>query len=124
MREYTGTVLILDEKPDLNGDSFSKDSIINIADRIPVTLQFENTPEGYLGEVILIKNDDKIDYKIQLIDEKISDQMAKTLTPCIGGSIKSFIKTKKGRAINKFTIKSIGLSVGNADTRIKKLGEE
>lgn len=120
MSEYTGTVLIMDGIEDVTGDIFAPDSIVNIKDGIPVTLEFDNEPDSYLGEAILMKNNEKIDYKIKLINDRISDQMARLLTPCIGGSVKK----RDGKTIKEFSITSIALSIGNADLRIKKLGEE
>ena len=120
MNTYTGTVLIMDGHPDLSGDIFPPDAKVEIKESIAVSMNFGRTVGDYVGEAKLHQEGNEIKYEIKLLPERIPDEMARLLTPCVGGSIKK----RQGKNIVDFTIRQIGLAKDNADHRIKKLGEE
>jgi hypothetical protein len=120
MSKYTGTVLIMDGQPDSTGDAFPPDAQVEIKESVAVTRDFGDTVSDYLGEAKLRREGNEIKYDIELLDELIPDAMARLLRPCVGGSIRK----RQDKNIVDFTIRQIGLALDNADTRIKRLGEE
>ena len=118
--EFTGTVLIMDGKSDLQGDVFTPDSIVKIKDDIPVSYGFDSSLENRVGRALLYREGNEVKYRIAFYPERVPDFIAKLYKPCVGG----FLSKKQGDKILEFTISFIGLASENADPRIKKLGEE
>lgn len=120
MITFEGVVLRTDGAIDGQGDVFSPESVIELPVRpVPVFSEFDHSRP--VGEAELYREDGVVKYKIRLLEAKVSEQMAKALTPCVGGRILE----KDGNLIKRAKITELGISIsGNSDTRIKKLGEE
>lgn len=122
MIEMTGVVLRFDGVPDSSGDVFSEDTGIELPSRdVPVTLEFHDRPEFWLGFAKLYFRPGALHYRMQLDDTRLPKYALETLTPCAGG----FVVAKEGNVIKHCKITSIGLSIyGNADFRIKPLKDQ
>lgn len=119
--KFTGVLVNLDGQPDCFGDIIDSNCEIEIAKDVKVTHEFNHEPESFLGVASLTREANVVKYEIDIVVDKIPEKALKLLTPCIGGSI---IK-RDGRKITKCTFNTVGLSIeGNADSRIKPLGEQ
>lgn len=121
--KFTCVVLNLDGKPDAAGDVFGPDLELQIAENVKVTHDFKNRgfDEEFLGNATLTREAGLVKAEIDINVEKIPVEILKTLTPAIGG----VVLERDGNTIKKCKINQIGLSIsGNADPRIKKLGEQ
>lgn len=119
--KFTGTLLNLDGQPDSSGEIFSPDTEIAIhsngLEYTPVMLDFK-TP---VGQAILSRNEKSITYEMEIDEAALTPGFAKLLTPSIYGSLKK----REGMQLLIVDVHGISLTVAaNADSRIKKLGEE
>jgi hypothetical protein len=117
--KFKGTLLNIDGHADSSGDIFTRTSKIEFPKEVKVTHEFSN--EKILGTGKISRQGKRLTYEIDIYPELLPPEVVKQLTPAIGGSIKQ----RDGHKITKATINQIGLSIsGNADPRIKKLGEQ
>ena len=121
--KFTCVVLNMDGQPDAAGDVFDASSQIEIAKDVKVTNDFQNRgfDEAFLGTAKLTVEEKCIKAEIDIKVDNIPEEVLKGLTPAIGGSVLE----RDGNTVKKCKINQIGLSIsGNADPRIKKLGEQ
>jgi hypothetical protein len=122
MFKFTGTLLHLDGIPDLTGEYFDENSMVELPSHdVSVTLDFHEGPEFWLGKAKLYFRPGKLCYIMELLDERLPKYALETLTPCVGGHVKS----RNGNRISYVSVSGIGLSAsGNADSRIKPLKDQ
>ena len=116
---FEGVILNIDGQPDSSGDVFAEGCVLEIADKpVPIFRDFDHAE--IVGEARLIRDGSQVKYKIDIWEAAMPEQLARMLTPCIGGSILE----KEENLIKKAKLTMVGLATINADSRIKKLGEE
>ena len=120
--KFTGVLAYIDGNPDSSGDSFSPDCKVDISDNITVSYNFEKGLDKILGFAkVFDDKDDKgirvLKYEMETIDEKVPDNAARQLVPCLGGKILN----RDGDIITDIFVNMVGLSMKNADGRVKPL---
>jgi len=117
--KFTGIILNLDGQLDSAGDSFPPNTQIELPETVHCYYEFDKKKPLGIGKII--KEDNLLKYEIDTPDNLLTRDLAKLLTPAIGGQIIE----REGNIIRRSRITEIGLSISsNADKRIKKLGEE
>jgi hypothetical protein len=118
----TGTVLIMDGKPDKTGTIHMPGSVVIPKEWVPVTMQYDN--RNMVGMAELVDKGKKIDAKIHVFGELplgLTPKVLRLSEPAIAGQI---IERNPGNEhVVKCKITSIGLFPpgSNVDKRIKRL---
>lgn len=118
--KFTGTLLNMDGHADSQGDIFTRMAKIDIPkEAIKVTHNFDQSK--ILGSGKITREGKKLTYEIELDTTILPAEVLKQLTPAVGG----VVHRRRGNKIEEVRITQISLSgSSNADSRIKKLGEQ
>ena len=124
--KFEGVLAYLDGNSDSQGDSFSPDCKVDISDNITVSYDFQRGLDKVLGTAKVFDTKDYdgvriLRYEIETIDEKVPDNAARQLIPCVGGKV---LGRNRENQITDIFLNSIGLALQNADNRIKPLKDE
>ena len=106
MKEIEGIILKLGTE-DKNGHIFGKDCIVNYPEKIPITIGYNfDKPDWVVGNAEIIRNDDTLSIKGEIIDNYLNNYEAQIYTHL--GFYANNVKTKDNNVISMF-IRSVAL---------------
>lgn len=112
--KYTATIAIMDDVPDLNGETLADN--VEIPDHtVPVSVEFDK--KFVVGMASIVRNENCIEAEIEIDEKFYPTYLAELMTGVVGGTILSRV----GPVIEKWTLKEIGLTQNPCDTRLPKL---